>query len=119
MAISASVLGEVQPAERFIDYPSQPARLKSKIVDVTLSSSGDYSSGFSLANVLTAVGGNAIVGAVVINARVAAGTALFGFGSYSTATGLVRFFAAIASQTSATDYTAANGDIFRLRIDYI
>lgn len=121
MAISATIIGQVDPSAASMALGTNPADAGAAIVLVTLSASTDYgaTTGFLTTNVLTAVGGSKITGAVVIQAKIAAGTTLLGFGVHDLANAKIRFLTAITNQTTATDYTPANGDIFTLLVTWI
>lgn len=115
MAVVATITGAVPLPKDLAGTSTQPNSLRAYLVKVVIQSA-DYSTGFLTATILTATGGTSIVGVSVIQATVAAGTTLLGFGVWDAANTKVRFLTAITNQTTATDYTAVNGDIFTLLV---
>ena len=113
-----SVMGRVDTPVAALDLPTRPSDASQAVVEFTIQAA-DYSSGVALTNILTAVGGSAVLGATVLNVRVAAGTSQIGVGTYSTATGLLRYVTVITNQTTATDYTAVNNDVWRVLVTYL
>lgn len=100
------------------DGTSQSNNAKQFLVSVVIQAA-DYSSGISTSSssvIATTCGVNKITSAIVDSVQVTAGTVQFGFGVHDIANDKLRFFTAITNQTTATDYTAVNGDIWRILV---
>lgn len=127
MAITASVLGRVDLPPGLVGGSSTAPDASEIIVELTLGATTDYSTatGVTHATIVAAInalttaagsGVSAIIGAQVISVRIAAGTVLFGFGVHDVTNAKVRFFTAITNQTTATDFTPAAADVWRMKL---
>jgi len=134
MALSAvTSIGRVDLPPSFIGASITTGgqlKLSADVYEFTIQAA-DYSTGIAFSTIVAAINAATvttpptvpisatltnIVGIYVLNVRVAAGTAQFGFGVEDVSGTKVRFFSVLTSQTSATDYTPANGDIWRVLV---
>jgi hypothetical protein len=120
MALSATaLLGRVDMPPSFVGQSAQAPKLSAFVVEFTIQAA-DYSSGITFAAIVAAVNAvaqpavqiTAIMGAVVLEVRVAANTLVGGFGEMDVNAAKLRFLTA----ATPTDYTATNNDVWRVLV---
>ena len=127
MALSAvTALGRVDLPPGFVGQSGQQLDATAQVVEFTIQAA-DYSTGITNAQILAAMTAanvavpstfpgtglfTAILGVVVINVRATGGVVYIGVPIYDATNSKTRFLSAL----TPTDYTAVNGDIWRVLI---